>query len=74
MLKKIIVKLFDLLGYSIIEKKKLTKIDIERKNYKHQLDKLNFIFLNERIKNTHKILKLSEKSKSQIFHGSLCFE
>ena len=29
MLKKIIVKLFDLLGYSIIEKKKLTKIYIE---------------------------------------------
>ena len=31
MLKKIIFKLFDLLGYSIIVKKKLTKIDIERK-------------------------------------------
>ena len=46
MLKKIIVKLFDLLDYSIIKKKKLTKIDVERKHYKHQLDKLNFIFLN----------------------------
>ena len=39
MLKKIIVKLFDLLDYSIIKKKKLTKIDVERKHYKHQLDK-----------------------------------
>lgn len=67
MLKKIIVKLFDLLDYSIIKKKKLTKIDVERKHYKHELDKLNFIFLNERIKNTHKIFKLSDKSKSQIF-------
>ena len=61
MLKKIIVKLFDLLDYSIIKKKKLTKIDVERKHNNHQLNKLNFIFLNERIKNTHKIFELSEK-------------
>lgn len=67
MVKKFISKLLSLFNLSIIKKEKLTQIDVERKHYRYEVEKLNFIFLNNRIKNPSKLYEYVEKSESQIF-------
>jgi FkbM family methyltransferase len=66
-LKNFIKKIFLLLNYSIIEKNKLIKIDVERKHFRHEFEKLSFIFLNENIKEPAKVYSLVDDSESQIF-------
>ena len=67
MVKKFIIKLFSLFRLSIINSEKLTKIDIEGKQARHEVEKLNFIFLNKRILNPSKLYSHVENSESQIF-------
>jgi FkbM family methyltransferase len=67
MIKSLISKLFSLFNLSIIKKDKLTKIDIERKNFEHENDMFKFIYQNDRIKEPDKIFSLKDRSESQIF-------
>lgn len=67
MLKKMIQKFLSMFNLTIIKKDFVIKIDNERKNYRYLSQKLNFIFLNERIKNPYRIFELSKESTSQIF-------
>jgi len=66
-MKKLISTLFGLFNLSIIKKEKLINIDLERKKYKHEYEKLKFIFLNHSIRNPNKLFKFFPNSKSQIF-------
>ena len=66
-LKKLISKILSLFNLSLIKKDKLIKLDVERKKYRYEYEKLDFIFLNDRIKNPEKLYKLIELSESQIF-------
>ncbi len=67
MLKKYISKLFSIFNLSIIKKDKLIQIDVERKNFRHEVERLKFIFLNERVKNPRKLYDYVEVTESQIF-------
>lgn len=67
MFKKLISKLFSIFNLSIIKKDRLTKIDVERKHYRYEFEKLSFIFLNDRIKNPNKLYSYINNSESQIF-------
>ena len=66
-MKKFITYLLSLFNLSLIKKEKLIKIDLERKKFKHEYEKLEFIFLNNRIKNPIKLFKYIPDSESQIF-------
>ena len=66
-LKKLISKIFSLFNLSLIQKDKLIKLDVERKRYRYEYEKLDFLFLNERIKNPKKLYDLIDLSESQIF-------
>tara|TARA_Y100000992_G_scaffold174257_1_gene117499 strand:+ start:4022 stop:4831 length:810 start_codon:yes stop_codon:yes gene_type:complete len=66
-LKKLISKILSLFNLSLIRKDKLIKLDVERKKYRYEYEKLDFIFLNDRVKNPGRLYKLIELSESQIF-------
>ena len=66
-LKKLISKILSLFNLSLIQKDKLIKLDVERKRYRYEYEKLDFLFLNERIKNPKKLYDLIDLSESQIF-------
>jgi FkbM family methyltransferase len=67
MVKKTISRLLKLFNLSIIKTEKLTKIDIERKHYRHENDMFKFIFDNQRIKSPQKLYSYLKFSESQIF-------
>ena len=74
MLKQFIIKLFSFFKLSIINSEKLTKIDIEGKKARHEVEKLNFIFLNERILNPSKLYSHCGKITVTDFSRSICFK
>ena len=49
-MRRLLSKLFQFINLSIIKRDKLNSIDRERKLYRHEVDRLNFIFLNDRVK------------------------
>ena len=67
MLKKTVSKLLGLFNLSVIKTEKLTKIDVERKHYRHENDMFKFIFDNKRIKSPRKLYSYLKFSESQIF-------
>ena len=71
MIKKVIKSVFTKFNLTILKKNKLIEIDNQRKYYRHEFRKLNFIFNNERIIDERKTFELSKRSSSQIFQD-LC--
>lgn len=67
MIKKVIKSVFTKFNLTILKKNKLIEIDNQRKYYRHEFRKLNFIFNNERIIDERKTFELSKRSSSQIF-------
>lgn len=67
MIKKLISDLLSKMNLTIIKKDLVTQIDNERKHYRHITHRLNFLFLNPRIKDPYKLYELSKESTSQIF-------
>lgn len=67
MVKNIISKILGKFNLTIINQDLVVKIDNERKNYRHKSQKLQYIFLNDRIKNPYKVYELSKESTSQVF-------
>ena len=68
MLKKTVSKLLSLFNLSVIKTEKLTKIDVERKNYRHENDMFKFIFNNKRIKSPQKLYSYLKFSKIIIYY------
>ena len=66
-LKILISKILSIFNLSLIKTNKLINLDVERKKYRYEYEKLNFIFLNDRIKNPKKLYSIMELSESQIF-------
>ena len=66
-LKILISKILSIFNLSVIKTNKLINLDVERKKYRYEYEKLNFIFLNDRIKNPKKLYSIMELSESQIF-------
>ena len=66
-LKILISKILSIFNLSVIKTNKLINLDVERKKYRYEYEKLDFIFLNDRVKNPGRLYKLIELSESQIF-------
>ena len=66
-MRTLLSKLFQFINLSIIKRDRLNSIDRERKLYRHEVDRLNFIFLNDRVKNPYELYEYANKSESQIF-------
>ena len=66
-MRRLLSKLFQFINLSIIKRDKLNSIDRERQLYRHEVDRLNFIFLNDRVKNPYELYEYANKSESQIF-------
>ena len=67
MIKKLLNAVLGKFNLPILKKNKLIEIDNQRKYYRHELQKFNFIFNNERIIDEKKTYELSKRSSSQIF-------
>ena len=65
--KKTISNLLNYFNLTVIKSDFLTKIDIDRKHYRYEVDRLNFIFLNDRVENPQKLYKEVKDSESQLF-------